>query len=78
MCIPLSPIELQKVDLSMTMIMNFRIMAWMVMIMWAVFPGVFMVVCMDFAAVRVLVDVLVEMIMCMGMRVLVAVLHFTV
>lgn len=78
MCIPLSPIELQKVYLSMTMIMNFCVMAGMVMIMWAVFPGVFMVVRMDFATVRVLVGVLVEMIMCMGMRVLVAVLHFAV
>jgi len=62
----------------MTMIMNFCVMAGMVMIMWAVFPGVFMVVRMDFATVRVLVGVLVEMIMCMGMRVLVAVLHFAV
>ena len=78
MCIPLSPIELQKVYLSMTMIMNFCVMAGMVMIMWAVFPGVFMVVRMDFATVRVLVGVLVEMIMCMGMRVLVSVLHFAV
>ena len=62
----------------MTMIMNFCVMAGMVMIMWAVFPGVFMVVRMDFAAMRVLVDVLVEMIMCVGMRVLVAVLHVAV
>ncbi len=76
MCIPLSPIELQKVDLSM--IMNFRIMAGMVMIMWAVFPGVFMIVRLWAAAVSVLVAVLVKMVMCMGVRVLVAMLHVAV
>ncbi|MBW2063237.1 MAG: hypothetical protein JRI95_16965 [Deltaproteobacteria bacterium] len=54
----------------MVMIMNFCVMAGMVMIMWAVFPGVFMIVRLWVA--------LVEMIMCMGVRVLVAVLHITV
>lgn len=62
----------------MIMIMNFCVMDGMLMIVWAVFPGVFMIVRLWVAAVSMLVAVLVEMIMCMGVRVLVAVLHITV
>jgi hypothetical protein len=62
----------------MLMIMGFYIMAGMTMIVCPVFPSVFMVVCVSFATMSVFVNMLVEMVMCMGVSVLVAVLHVSV
>ena len=62
----------------MIVIVNFCGMAGMVMIVWGMTPGVFMIVRLWGADVSMLVAVLVEVIMCMGVRMLAAVLHITV
>jgi hypothetical protein len=58
----------------MSMIMDFCIMARMVMIVWSVFSGMFMVVRVKITAM----DVLVEMVMRVGMGVLVGMLYVSV
>ena len=60
------------------MIMSFYIMGGMTMIVWPVFSGVFMVVCVSFAAMNVFVNMLVEMVMRVGVSMLVAVIYVAV
>jgi len=71
-------IEPCKVHSLVIMIVNFCIMARMVVIVRAVVLGVFVVVYMSITAVRVLMDVLVEMVMYVRMGMLVGVFHVTV
>ena len=59
------------------MVMNFRLMTWVVMIVWTVASSVFMIVGVGITAMSVLVDVLVKMVMCVNVGVLMGVPHLS-